>query len=265
MLFDKVASVCFYLKNIFIFWHWKWPAQGTSTAPVVSAHFRSLAQGRCDDGKACKPFRAQTASCRYSACTGYRIEKMTGDHAHVSEQSYGDTAGSNERVIHRVHGGRSAFGSARSAHVRRGVPFIDAGARREIRPSVHPSTQARLQAAARRNGLFFSARPSRLQFQTRSPISLVSLIRRSSRLHLVVACSNFLARPYCGRDGLSYVMSYLLSNNSGAARIMCNRRYVELNYSLYQRRRSLCSTENSRRKEIQNAKYKVTSVYYRSE
>jgi len=150
-----------------------------------------------------------------------------------------------------------------SAH--RGVPFIDAGARREIRPSVHPSTQARLQAAARRNGLFFSARPSRLQFQTRSPISLVSLIRRSSRLHLVVACSNFLARPYCGRDGLSYVMSYLLSNNSGAARIMCNRRYVELNYSLYQRRRSLCSTENSRRKEIQNAKYKVTSVYYRSE
>ena len=27
---------------MFIFWHWKWPAQGTSTVPVVSAHFRSL-------------------------------------------------------------------------------------------------------------------------------------------------------------------------------------------------------------------------------
>jgi len=27
-------------ENIFIFWHWKWPAQGTSTVPIVSAHFR---------------------------------------------------------------------------------------------------------------------------------------------------------------------------------------------------------------------------------
>ena len=40
VLFDKIASVD--LKNIFIFYHRKWPAQGTSTVPVVSAHFRSL-------------------------------------------------------------------------------------------------------------------------------------------------------------------------------------------------------------------------------
>jgi len=31
-----------YFKNIWLFWHWKWPAQGTGTVPVVSAHFRSL-------------------------------------------------------------------------------------------------------------------------------------------------------------------------------------------------------------------------------
>ena len=29
----------FYLKNIFIFYHWKWPAQGTGTVPILSAHF----------------------------------------------------------------------------------------------------------------------------------------------------------------------------------------------------------------------------------
>jgi len=29
-------------KNIFIFQHGKWPARGTGTVPVVSAHFRSL-------------------------------------------------------------------------------------------------------------------------------------------------------------------------------------------------------------------------------
>jgi len=29
----------FYLKNIFIFKHGKWPAHGTSTVPIVSAHF----------------------------------------------------------------------------------------------------------------------------------------------------------------------------------------------------------------------------------
>jgi len=35
-------SRIFYIRNIFIFWHWKWPAHGTSTVPVVSAHFRSV-------------------------------------------------------------------------------------------------------------------------------------------------------------------------------------------------------------------------------
>jgi len=29
-------------KNILISLHWKWPAHGTSTVPIVSAHFRSL-------------------------------------------------------------------------------------------------------------------------------------------------------------------------------------------------------------------------------
>jgi len=44
VLFDKIASGfrIFYLKNIFIFHHWKWPAHGTSTVPIVSAYFRSL-------------------------------------------------------------------------------------------------------------------------------------------------------------------------------------------------------------------------------
>ena len=32
----------YYLKTIFVFWHCKWPAQGTSTVPVVWAHFCSL-------------------------------------------------------------------------------------------------------------------------------------------------------------------------------------------------------------------------------
>ena len=42
VLFDKNCFRIFSLKNIFIFLHWKWPAQGTSTVPIVSAHFRSL-------------------------------------------------------------------------------------------------------------------------------------------------------------------------------------------------------------------------------
>ena len=29
-------------ENILTFYHWKWPAQGTGTVPVVSAHFRSI-------------------------------------------------------------------------------------------------------------------------------------------------------------------------------------------------------------------------------
>jgi len=41
VLFDKIASV-YYLKKILIFYHWKWPAQGTGTVPIVSAHFRSV-------------------------------------------------------------------------------------------------------------------------------------------------------------------------------------------------------------------------------
>ena len=35
VLFDKIRI--FYLKNILTFQHWKWPAQGTSTVPIVSA------------------------------------------------------------------------------------------------------------------------------------------------------------------------------------------------------------------------------------
>jgi len=43
VLFDKNCFVIFYLKKYnFIFQHWKWSAQGTSTVPIVSAHFRSL-------------------------------------------------------------------------------------------------------------------------------------------------------------------------------------------------------------------------------
>jgi len=42
VLFDKIASVYFVEKNVLIFLHWKWPAEGTGTVPIVSAHFRSL-------------------------------------------------------------------------------------------------------------------------------------------------------------------------------------------------------------------------------
>ena len=42
VLLDKIASVYFVGKIRLYFWHWKWPARGTSTVPVVSAHFRSL-------------------------------------------------------------------------------------------------------------------------------------------------------------------------------------------------------------------------------
>ena len=42
VLFDKIASGQSYTKNIFIFYHWKWPAQETSTVSVVSAHFRFI-------------------------------------------------------------------------------------------------------------------------------------------------------------------------------------------------------------------------------
>jgi len=35
------------MKNIFISQHRKWPAQGTSTVPTVSAHFRSLSNQWC--------------------------------------------------------------------------------------------------------------------------------------------------------------------------------------------------------------------------
>jgi len=35
MLFDKNCFCIFYLKNILIFQHWKWPAQGISTLPTV--------------------------------------------------------------------------------------------------------------------------------------------------------------------------------------------------------------------------------------
>jgi len=47
VLFDEIASVYVYMENIFTFQHWKWPAQGTSTVPIVSAHFRSLLLGFC--------------------------------------------------------------------------------------------------------------------------------------------------------------------------------------------------------------------------
>ena len=36
------------LENILIFYHWNWPAQGTGTMPVVSAHFHSLFGFNCN-------------------------------------------------------------------------------------------------------------------------------------------------------------------------------------------------------------------------
>ena len=40
--FDKIASVYFIWK---LYLNWKWPSHGTSTVPVVLAHFRSLCRG----------------------------------------------------------------------------------------------------------------------------------------------------------------------------------------------------------------------------
>ena len=47
VLFDKIASVYFIRENILYFsiGYGHWPAQGTSTVPVVSAHFPSLLYG----------------------------------------------------------------------------------------------------------------------------------------------------------------------------------------------------------------------------
>ena len=42
VLFDNTASVYFIRKTTLIRYHWKWSAQGTSTVPIVSAHFRFL-------------------------------------------------------------------------------------------------------------------------------------------------------------------------------------------------------------------------------
>jgi len=39
---SKSSVSCFLTHSVFIFQHWKWPAQGTSTVPTVSAHLRSL-------------------------------------------------------------------------------------------------------------------------------------------------------------------------------------------------------------------------------
>jgi len=36
----KLLTYILFEKYIFIFQHWKWPARGTGTVPIVSAHFR---------------------------------------------------------------------------------------------------------------------------------------------------------------------------------------------------------------------------------
>ena len=38
----QLQSERLFVKCVLDTAHWKWPAQGTSTAPIVSAHFRSL-------------------------------------------------------------------------------------------------------------------------------------------------------------------------------------------------------------------------------
>ena len=70
-----------------------------------------------------------------------------------------------------------------------GVPFIDAGARREIRPSVHPSTQARLQAAARRNGLFFFCAP--VSSPVSDPVADISRIANPAVVPPTSCCAVF--------------------------------------------------------------------------
>jgi len=49
------------LKNIFIFYHSKWPAQGTRTVPTVSTHFCSLFV-HCRD---VTPFCLPHSTCTY--------------------------------------------------------------------------------------------------------------------------------------------------------------------------------------------------------
>jgi len=52
---------------MFIFQHWNWPAQGTGTVPIVSAHYRSLYEQRlllvADDG----PVRRARQVCESNA------------------------------------------------------------------------------------------------------------------------------------------------------------------------------------------------------
>ena len=72
VLFGKIDSVYFIGKNIFIFLQWKWPAQGTSSVPVVPAHFRShdrfsQAHG-CDQQTDTQPDHATTATVGRTLC-----------------------------------------------------------------------------------------------------------------------------------------------------------------------------------------------------
>jgi len=73
--FDKIASAYFIRK---VYQHWKWPARGTSTVSVVSAHFRyiqalyapvcsPILSRRCSSGRwgiwnVLRPLRRSTAS-----------------------------------------------------------------------------------------------------------------------------------------------------------------------------------------------------------
>ena len=42
----RYRKIFFYKKALFVLQHWKWPVEGTSTVPVVSAHCRSLCPAR---------------------------------------------------------------------------------------------------------------------------------------------------------------------------------------------------------------------------
>jgi len=60
VLFDEIAAVYFIRKIYFLSEHWKLPAQGTSTVPVVSAHFRSAFKPFPKQCDVAKPSSAHT-------------------------------------------------------------------------------------------------------------------------------------------------------------------------------------------------------------
>ena len=76
-------------KNIYIYYHWNWPSQGTGTVPIVSAHFRSILISYT-----AVQLRPWASAC-VSACrsTWQRLSHCSFDGRRFAWASHGDAGG----------------------------------------------------------------------------------------------------------------------------------------------------------------------------